>query len=1630
MLSTKARKHFNQPVKTKNLLTFLLILLLPLWGSSALADSHGESTGALRVLDISERSYDGGNALAVTFNLALDSSQDIDNYLRVSHAQGIAVDGSWVLSENGKLAYFEHIDPKTSYIVKVYPGLKSSLGVVMRSSAGQRVTTRDIVPSAVFASSGQFLPVTISDGLIVNSVNVAEVNIDFIRIKPGNTATFLREVQNRRGTNWNNYYLDRVARLGDLIYSARYQLTPAVNKRGNSTIAVDHIADLNAPGIYLAVMSRPGNYQDRRQVSYFSVTDLGIHARIYENQMDLYLSSIASGEAADRVTVSMHDKNGRVLDSEETTPDGYVSFSNVRNSADYITARKDGYFSFLRLKGPALDLSEFELGNKPQRNEEIFVYAPRDLYRPGESIDFNALRRSADGKPLNDIPLNAKIIRPDRVTAHSFTWHSVEKGYYQFRYDLSASAKPGNWILEVDGIDNKTVKYEFKVEEFLPERMEMEFNNGLDTALFFDESQPVRIPVSGRYLYGAPASGNRVSTWISARQSSNIIEGLKGYQFGHATNLDSQPFSAGDINLDKLGNGVIELDPRWRSTQAALEVKLISSLYEAGGRPINRVYKAYVWPETAMIGIRADFGDKNPDPNSQAGFKVVKTTSDGSLIAANDLEVTLVREDRNYFWEYNTDQGWHWQWSEKEFPVYSQTLSLDGANPTPIKVPVEYGRYRLEIRDRTNNNQISSLRFHAGRDWYYWWRKNNDTAVAVRPDQVNLAFDAESYKPGDVARLRVVSPHKGQAIITVESNRLLWFTRTQIAEQGSTIEIPVDESWQSHDIYVSAVVFKAGDSANIISPNRAIGVRHLPLDRSDRKLDVVIQSADKILPDKMHRFRVQVSGAGEPQSRHVTLAAVDVGVLAISGFETPDPFEGFYGQRRYSVDQRDMYQKIIELESSERAKLRFGGDAELAKGGEAAKADVQIVSLFSGLVKIDADGMANIPMDIPDFNGRLRLMALAFDEDGFGSADKEVTVAAPIVAQLSMPRFLAFNDTATLALDLSNLSGQAQNIAIDLETTSPLRLASRLEDEVELADGERRTLRFDIRAEEIIGSGEVRLKVTDENGESFNKSWKLAVRSAYPSVTESVGSVLDAGDRINIADTVDLNRYQKGSLQGLVSVSTEANLRLQEQLRNLIGYPYGCLEQTTSKAYPLAYASADKLEAVGIKAYSNEEIQHRIDQGMKRLSGLQKSNGGFGLWDSNSMEEQWLTAYAADFMLTARSNGYSISEAMLASTLSRLQNYVKRQGSFVRQRYSDSPRHYSIASKAYAAYLLSDLNKVTLGVLRTLYDKEAKDALTALPLLHLGLALRQQGDQKRGDEAIAKALAMPVAKRQQYYGDYGSHIRDLGLMVHLLIKHDIEYSKAREFGFMLAEELRRRRWLSTQERNALFLSGLALQGLPSKSWQVRIETSKDSIVVDGEGSFNRLLDAETIGEKLLLKATSGQGLYASMSVSGYLNEPPKAEQSGISIRRHYFNKDGGALDFNNIQTGDLILVDIVLSAADRTPDALLVDLLPAGFELENQNLDTAVSLDAFKIDGRAISELQDNVVLAYQEFRDDRYVAALDLNSYSESHVVYLVRAVTPGTYAVPAPFVEDMYRPEIRGIGETVKTLTIHDKP
>jgi uncharacterized protein YfaS (alpha-2-macroglobulin family) len=1627
-------------------MTLVRLLILGLLLASSLIQAAQQpvpaTAGKLDLLDVAEHAYDGGAALAVVVSAPLDPKVDHGAWLHLSRSDGKAVDGAWVLSDSRQILYFPHIEPRTEYRLTVYRGLKAANGAVLAQNTTRKIKTRNIAASITFAGNGSLVPAKLESGLAVISVNVAEVDIDFHRVNDDKLEGLFKLA---RWDGLKNFWnLDALRTLATPVYSGRFALNPAANKRREFRIPLDAIQTLRRPGLYVAVMRGAAMYDtELTDAIHFSVSDIGMHARFYGDRLDLHLNSIADGTPIAGVDLQLLDDSGRQLNSARSTPEGLASFTGMAGKAAekarFIIARKDEYFTLLDISLPALDLSDFNIGQRPYRPTEMFLYGPRDLYRPGEEVVVSGLLRDQDGHATHAPPLKARMRRPDGEIAREFTWHPEEHGYYELHYNLPAGAQTGKWLLQVDLPGSPGVDHPLRVEEFLPERLKLSLDTQ-DPPPSFIPAQQVTVAVQGDYLYGAPAAGNRLETFVEVRHFREPLSQWQGFQFGDLKEEGLlQSFALDDVKLNADGQHLLTIPSKWQKTRSPLDIHLNCSLYESGGRPVTRTTSRLVWPEgQALVGIRPLFGKENPAENSDVAFEVILAHPDGSLVSNRHLQAQLISEDRQYFWEWSAGRGWHYAFSEREYALQgSQLLSAD--TPVKLSLPVTYGHYRLEVSD-PHSGLKSSLRFHAGRDWYYWWKRAQVAkGQAARPDQVTLSLDKPSYRAGETAELTIVPPADGEALILLESDRPLWSQRLQVKKAGSTLRIPIDPQLSRHDLYISAVVFRPAEQAAGLSPHRAFGLTHLKLDRSARQLGVAIDAPQQTRPNQQQQIGVRLDGLRPGKPARVTLAAVDAGVLSITRFATPDPLQGFFGQRRYGIDSRDVYDRIIDASKGKLAKLRFGGgDDEEAESadqlhGEPPKSDVNILSLFSGSVPVDSDGKARVPLDLPDFNGRVRLMALAFDADNYGAAEQEMTVVAPVVTQLSTPRFLARGDEARLALDLHNLSGRDQQFRLQLSARGPVTI---LEPEAahHLAPGEKRTLFFTARATGSSGKAQIDLHMdglreVDDSPIPLAREWHLGVRPGWPATSRRQDLVLQPGARFSpdpqllaglLADTRKLR----------LSLSASPNLHLGEQLDKLLSYPYGCLEQTSSTTYPLLFATPATLQQLGLTSpFTEKQRQEQIAKGLERLFEMQKYNGGFGLWGQQDAEEHWLTAYVGDLLLDAAANGVDLPAERLQRTLKRLGNYLARGGLFAGQRYSNDPKHHAFAVKSYAGYVLARLNKAPLGSLRTLYDKFAADSRGPLPLIHLGIALRKMGDTRRGMQAINRGLAM-TRKADAYYGDYGSPLRDTARMLTLLLEHDIATDKARPLAFTLAEQLRQRRHLSTQERNALFLAGRLLTATRQTPWQAELLSPAGNASIRRSGSWSKVFDGKASTDALSIQSGHGQPLYVSAMSRGYTEQPPLSSGDALFVQRSYYDRQGQPISPTVVDEGDILLVRIELSSKRHRPDLLLADLLPAGFELENPNLPDGIRLDELVIDGKKVADWHKQQPSLHQEYREDRFVAALSLEGQRKMQLFYVLRAVTPGRYSLPAPMLEDMYAPEVFAIGERPAShLTIRPK-
>ncbi len=1590
--------------------------------SPAVSRDDSSSDSSFRVLDIAERTFNGGPAVAVLLSAPLDPARRHDSHLRISAGGGF-LKSAWVLSEDNRTLYYPHVEPETEYSVVVMETLTSADGETPADRVADTVTTRKIIPVVSFAGEGLLLPPDLTGGLPVVTVNIPEVHIDFFRMVDTALSGFV---------DWGNltgrkdyWQLGRMAEeQGDFVYSGVFELTPPKNRRTVRHIPVETLEPLKTPGLYLAVMRKPGEYAYNYHATYFIVTDVALHARVYEDRSLIFASSLKTGAPLSGVTLDFMDNKGRVVRTETTDENGVCRVDGrIHKTYRLIKAAYENHMGVLPLNIPSLDFSEFDLGGRSYRPREVFLYSPRDLYRPGETAVFCALLRDFDAKPVKAIPLRADFVSPDGKTAKTVTWHpepleEEDTNYYQTAFTVPAGAPTGRWLLRVftdPGATTSANSYAFHVEEFLPERMKLDLTAEPEV---LGPGEDLTVSVQGVYLYGAPAAGNRIDGRVRVAAKRELFDSLKDFEFGDADDGTYKDFWAiEESKLDAQGEGKITVENRWREVKSPLEVRTVVSLYESGGRPVVRGISRTMWPAGALVGIRPLFDPRSVDAGP-IRFEVVKAGPDGTLLPASDLMVDLTKEDRDYYWEYSDQEGWRYRYTQKNYQYLADNLSLAGDSPTPYTMHLPYGRYLLIVTDPETQLK-TSIRFRVG---YYGY--DEDRRGAARPDKVLLQTDKPAYRVGDLIRLTVKPPHSGEALILVEGETPLWKTRLPVSAEGTEVTIPVAAGWKSHDLYISAVVFRPANAREKITPTRSVGLIHLKLDRTRRQLPLTVTAPDTAVPEKPMTVRLRAE-TQNGETAFVTLAAVDVGILNITDFKTPDPFAWFFEPRRFGVITYDMYGKVIEAMDGEVAPLKYGGDADIV-GGKRPETKVKLVSLFSGPVSFNNTGEAEITLDLPDFNGRLRLMAVAFSPERFGAAETETTVRAPVVTQLSMPRFLAPGDKAFFTLDVHNLSGRDLMPAVDLTAEEPL-VVGDTHRAAALAHEEKTTLTFPVYAVEDFGGAPVHMSLTAE-GVDLTRHWQLGVRPGYPGIVRESRQALKTGETFAVPPDIIADMIPS-TVEVSVTVSPVLPLNVRHSMRGLIGYPYGCLEQTTSRGFPILFLTPEAVETFRLPELTQAERVKRVDKTVSRISTMQLASGGFGLWNRSSPETPWLTVYATDFLLTAREKGYSVPETMLNAALKRLTQYVKSEPPIPDYYHGGHFEHLTFAAKSYAGYVLSKVKRAPLADLRILYDNHHEKADASLPLVHAGLALLKMGDAKRGKAALVKASAKRGPK-YGYWGDYGSRVRNLGELIALMLENDAVVDGFDRLLVDLEAELRERRWLSTQEKFALFRAGLFLRSFSDKAWQGYLAKGETSEMLDHKGALRMRPTMEEVAAGIRFTSNADGYLFASVHVSGYTKTPPPPEDEKITIRRELYDTKGVLAETSEFNVGDLLVVRLWVKSEEWIPDALVADLLPAGFELENPNLIHSIKLDDISISGKRVWKYRENTLILAEEYRDDRYVAAVSLNKHRPVNLFYLARVVTPGTFSVPPPYVESMYRPMLRGIGPAGDRITVHNKP
>ena len=1467
-------------------------------------------------------------------------------------------------------------------------GLPAASGETLAKSIVLTLYVRDRTPVARFAGRGYVLPAGGDIALPITTVNLSQVDLVLRKISDRNV---IRAIQDRMfGQPVPEYRQGEFAtEVSQEIWRGTGDVQSELNRDMTTRLPLGDVAGDLTTGIYALQASIPGAdpYDNPPATQWFVVSDLGLTTLSGNDGLHAFVRSLRTAGPVNDVTLTLLSRANDVLGVATADAQGHAVFAPglTRGTggaapALLLVENGDQDMAFLPLSDPEFDLSDRGVeGRAPAGPMDVFLTTDRGAYRAGDVIVATALLRDGTARAIADVPVTAILFRPDGVEYARHLSPTGQAGGHMIRMATNNSVARGTWRLDIHADVNAPplASQPVLIEDFMPERIDADLSLP-QGPLSLDA--PSALSVEARYLFGAPGADLAVEGYVRLSPADGLAD-FPGYHFGRY----DDPFRPLTeflpmVTTDAAGRATLPLQfPETGPIDRPLEARITAVIKEGSGRPIERRITQAVANTTPLIGIKPAFDGTLPE-NTEAGFSLIATNAPTAI----PVRWTINRVERSYQW-YSLYGQWEWEPITRRTRVATGESALSDV-PVTIAAPVDWGRYEITVERLGGVYSAASMAFSAG--WY-------TAASAVdTPDTLETSLDRETYAAGDTATLRLVPRYAGKALITVMSDRLIDMIAVDVTAGENTVEIPVTQDWGA-GAYVAATVVRPSGDTGQTAPARALGLSYAPVDPGAAQLTARFDTPAQAQPRQTFEVALAVDGIAPGDTAWASIAAVDVGILNLTGFQSPDPSQYYFGQRKLGMAIRDMYGRLIDGNTGAMGRVRSGGDAGGGMQMQSPPPTEDLLAFVSGPIAVGADGFARTTFDLPAFNGTVRLMAVVWSDTGVGQAQADVLVRDPIVVTATLPRFLAPGDTSRMLLEVVHATGPTGIAALSVGGAGLTIGTDALPAQIPLANGEKQTFSVPITAG-AVGDYTINLALTTPAGAILNKQLTLPVRLNDPETHRTSRFTLSAGARFTFDANVFAG-FRPGSGTATLTAGPLARFDTPGLLESLDRYPYGCTEQVTSQALPLLYLS-NVAQAMGRGTQTT--LDTRIQQAVTRVLANQSAGGSFGLWRAGS-GDFWLDAYVTDFLSRARGTGIAVPDIAFRQALDNLRNRVNYAPDF----------DQGGEDIAYALHVLAREGAAAIGDLRYYADTKAGDFATPLAVAQLGAALAAYGDPTRADQLFAQAGQMlnqpqPTNAQRLWRSDYGTRLRDNAAVLTLAV----------EAGS------------TAIDRNQIADAIVPLQGGPQRSTQEAVwsllaanalvdDATQNTLTVNGQapqGPLIHVLDAQAAAAPLEI-ANGGTGdTTLTLTTFGVPEVPEPKGGEGYAIERAYFDMEGNPANPGDIAIGTRLVTVLTVQPFATAQARLMVnDPLPAGFEIDNPNLLRTGDINALDW----LNAVQD---VENSEFRTDRFLTAIDWRSDTAFRLAYIVRAVSPGTFHHPAASVEDMYRPRFRARTET----------
>lgn len=1504
-------------------------------------------------------------------------------------------------------------EPGATYEIAFDPVLRSTGGSALGEEVRRRVQFPNRPPSLAVGADGRYLSPKGPLRIPLTAVNVRKCEVSARPLPRRNLVYFVMREQGRYRESWfNSGAADEAAdQLTGAASNRTVRLDGPRNQTLRETIDLREFTSGEPLGAWLVTARAKDAGESHRLVV---VTDIGLSVKVARDGAWVWAVSLRHATPVSGARVTLLGRNNSELGRRETDADGlaFIPLAEVPEDASPLlaVAEKAGDLSYLALPGSET-VQNRGVGGRPYlaAGFEAFVYTDRGIYRPGETVHIHSLVRNRDLEAPEPFPVVLRVRRPDGRILRDLSAVLDDLGSAGWSLPVEEYHPTGRYTVELalPGTFKMLGETSIAVEDFVPPQIEIETRLP-DVRLRVGEA--VIIPVAARHLFGRAADGLAAEARVGFEPMPFQPKGWDGWTFGDAEREFAEVVSdLGRHTLNAEGRAQWKLtpDPAWRPP-AALKMTAGVTVIEASGRPVSAWVSAPVDPTPHYLGIRAPSDGGVLRVGEPAVFGVARVAPDGSPLAdGGPLKAAVSRVEWSSALRRNPGGTWSWRSERTLIPVAESVAEIGagGSGETTLRL-TDSGDYLLVVSDVAG--VTASARFVAaapGAQWVSWEKE--------RADRVDLEPDRTSYAPGDRARIAIKTPYEGLALVTLESDRVLERRVIRIGGTAAVEEFDILPEY-GPNVYCGVSLLRPAVPEPVWSAHRAFGYVSLKVIPPGRRLAMDLTAPDTIRPAGPLEVLLSVRDeSGAPARASITVAAVDEGICRLTDFQPPDPLDFFLGTRRLSVLLHDLYRDLMPLiDESVAGASHTAGDGGMALGprlNPIKASRFRPVALWASGLQAGDDGEAKVVFDVPEFTGRLRVMAVAYDRGRAGSASAAVTVKRPLVVQAGLPRFLSPGDRCDMTVQVYNESDTPVRARIQTTTQGPLA-ADRGVEELDLDAGARGEITVPLTAGAAPGLALCAIEVV-AGDERYVETIEMAVRPAAPRETTTLAGVVEPNceTRIEAPDG-----WLPESISFEAWTSGLPDLGLAGGLDYLLSYPYGCLEQVVSGGFPLLVA-ADLANAIRPDAMGDRDADVFVREAILRVLSVQQSDGAFQVWPNSGDVAPWTSIYAAHFLIEARRAGYDVPADRVDAALEWMRGLLDRSGPAnadeANIEWQDDQER-----RAYICHALALAQRAEPGWTARVLEQAPR--LRASTRAHLAHALIEEG-RPRDAAALLRTIEPSGGDLWRRTGGcFNSAVRDAALPLSAWSALEPAAPEAAALAHKLLDARRAGRWMSTQE-NAAALVALGRYAAA----RPREEAAFAAVIRPSAGE-----PAPATGDRVVRWSSPGPGAvrwlrienegpgrcYFGVTASGVpVSDSLPDEDHGLRVRRDYLRLDdgkpwGGA----GFRQGDLVVVRIRIEAhPDLSPleQVVIEDLLPAGFEIENP---------AFELSGLAPWLRNRQNWLTHRDVRDDRLILFPHALAGSDTIVKewhYTARAVTPGRFAVPPIRAEAMYDPAIR---------------